>query len=230
MLNSSDIAQKALNGLPIEMRALAANNAYVLKLRDGDRIARSGKPLPGAVFLASGAVSINRSLNTGEDVLLCFVGQNYWLLGDLVVSDQSPLYDSYAVGSATIVVWPSPSFKEAHAMNAELRELVRISAIRAQERLLQRMEESLSLTLQQRLARRLLELAQLVGVPAIVRQGSIKLQAPVSHSLLASSLGVTRQRIHCMLREWSKLGWLESHYREVVLHQPLALRLEAAYA
>lgn len=230
MLHSSEIAQKALDALPIEMRAFAANNAYVLKLRDGESLSRAGKPLPGAVFLVQGAVSINRKLNSGDEVLLCFVGQNYWILGDLIVSNQAPLYDSYAVGPATLVVWPSASFKEAHAMNAELRELVRISAIRAQERMLKNMEDSLALTLPQRLARRLLELAQLVGVPSVTQQGSIKLQAPVSHSLLASSLGVTRQRIHSQLREWAELGWLESHYRDVVLHQPLALRLQAAYA
>jgi CRP/FNR family transcriptional regulator, cyclic AMP receptor protein len=230
MLDTSEISQKALRALPIEMRVPAANNAYVLKLRNGESLTRAGQPLPGAAFLVQGAVSINRSLNSGDEVVLCFVGQNYWLLGDLVVTDQLPLYDSYAVGPATVIVWPSAPFKEAHAMNAELRELVRISAIRAQERMLQRMEETLALTLPQRLARRLLELAQLVGVPVVSQQGSIKLQAPVSHSLLASSLGVTRQRIHGQLREWSELGWLESRYREVVLHQPLALRLEAAYA
>jgi CRP/FNR family transcriptional regulator, cyclic AMP receptor protein len=230
MLDTNEPAQKALNALPIEVRALASRHAYVLKLKNGERIARAGQPMPGAVFLSKGVLSINRKLNSGNEVVLCFVGQNYWISGDLVASNRLPVYDCHAVGQASAIIWPSASFKEAYTGSFDLRELVRTSAIRAQERMLKEMEDSLALTLPQRLARRLLELANLAGEPALAHRGSIKLQAPVSHSLLASSLGVTRQRIHSQLREWAQLGWLESHYRDVVLHQPQALRLTAAYA
>ncbi len=228
MLNSSDVSLAALNALPLEVRAIAAHSAYEVSLKNGEQIVHAGKPLPGAMLLAKGMVSINRFQTCGDEVVLCFARQNHWFLGDIVAAHQAPFFDGFAVGNATVMVWPHASFNEAYALNAELRNQVQSSAIFTQQRMLRELEVTRYLTLPQRLARRLLELAGLVGMP--INGTGIKLHAPVSHSLLAASLGVTRQRIHSQLREWAQLGWLESHYRDVVLHQPQALLLAAAYA
>jgi CRP-like cAMP-binding protein len=127
-----------------------------------------------------------------------------------------------------VIVWPRASFLEAYQSSGRLRDVVRDNAIGTQNLMLRELEQSLALTLPQRLARRLLELADLVGTPA--DNNAVKLSAPVSHALLAASLGVTRQRIHGQLREWAALGWVESHYRDVVLRSPDALRGAAALA
>lgn len=228
MLNSSEATSRALDALPIEARALAANSAYEVALKNGEFIVQAGQALPGIMLLTKGVISVNRELKSGEDVVLCFVRQYQWFLGELVVANHVPFYDCVAVGGANVIVWPRASVNEAYEMCADLRQLISNSSIFVQRRMARELEVERSHTLPQRLARRLLELAELSGTPS--NESGIKLQAPVSHSLLASSLGVTRQRIHSQLREWAELGWLDSHYRDVVLHQPQALRTAAAHA
>jgi CRP/FNR family transcriptional regulator, cyclic AMP receptor protein len=230
MLNPSQAVQSALNSLPIEVRALATRHVYEVSLKNSEKIVRAGKAVPGAMLLTQGVISVGRTSTSGESVVLCFARQNHWFLGDLVVGQQPAPFDCAAVGKATVLVWPSASLNEAFATSEALRKLVCDQTTYTQHRLLRVLEETLALTLPQRLARRLLELADLAGMPASTNENSIKLQAPVSHSLLAASLGVTRQRVHSQLREWSELGWLDSHYRDVVLHQPQALRAAAAFA
>jgi CRP/FNR family transcriptional regulator, cyclic AMP receptor protein len=228
MLNSSEATTRALNVLPLQARAFAANSAYEVTLKNGESIVQAGKTLPGIMLLTKGVISVNRELKSGEDIVLCFARQYQWFLGDLVVGNHMPSYNCVAVGRANVIVWPRASVHEAYELCADLRQMICNSSIFVQQRMARELEVERSLTLPQRLARRLLELAELSGTPS--NEIGIKLQAPVSHSLLASSLGVTRQRIHSQLREWSELGWLDSHYRDVVLHQPQALKTAAAYA
>ncbi len=222
MTHSSTRFAAAIEALPYEVRAHAARSLYAVPLKHGEKIVQVGVFLPGPMFLSHGAVTVSRVLPDGSEAVICFARPRIWVLGDQVVAGEKPVYDGFAVGRAEVIVWPRASFIEAHHASPALQELVRQSGLGTQQLILRELEQSLVLTLPQRLARRLLELAELVGKP--MEDGSIKLAAPVSHALLASSLGVTRQRIHGQLRDWAELGWLESRYRDVILHSLPELR------
>lgn len=226
MLIPTDSTRAALDALPVDIRPLAQRSAYVTQLRHEQRIVNAGVAPIGAMFVVKGAMAVSAKQANGQEVVMCFARPNIWQLGDLVAADRLPIYNSYAIGKAEVIVWPREDFMQAYQAHKPLRDYIRDCEVHIQQCIIRELEQSLALTLPQRLARRLLQLAELVGSP--VGDKAVKLAAPVSHSLLAASLGVTRQRIHSQLRDWSALGWLDSSYRDVTLHAPEALRTAAA--
>jgi CRP-like cAMP-binding protein len=227
MTELNDAIEFAIDTLPIPVRAMAAGRVLLKTYQHGDVIGRHGEHVAGMMYLISGAVSLNQKLADGSDTIVCFARQRRWLMGSDVVSRLPVPYDGCAVGDVQVLVWPAASFIPAYEDCAELRDFVRDRTLGSLRYVMGELEQTRSLTLQQKLARRLLELADMVGVK--IDDQSIKLKAPVSHALLAASLGVTRQRIHGQLREWSALGWVNSSYRDVVLRAPDALRQQAAF-
>lgn len=228
MTELNNAIDRALDSLPIEVRAMAAASAKLNTYSHGELIKRQGELCEGVMYLLSGAVSLNQRLNDDSETIVCFARQRRWLLGDMVAAKRPATYDGCAVGEVQVLVWPAASFMRAYQDCAELRDFVRDHTMASLNYVMSELEQSRSLTLQQMLARRLLQLADMVGVS--LENQSIKLKAPVSHALLAASLGVTRQRIHGQLREWAELGWVKSSYRDVVLHSPEQLRKAAAFA
>jgi CRP-like cAMP-binding protein len=229
MLTTADVAcRQALDCLPVEARALAQQDAYLMPVKHGQRIVQAGVMPAGAMFVVKGAMAVSSKPKVGIEVVMCFARPQIWQVGHLLAADVLPVYDSFAVGRAEIVVWPREAFVQAYQAHKSLRDYIRDCEVLIQACILKELQQSLALTLPQRLARRLLQLADLVGAP--VGDKAVKLTAPVSHALLASSLGVSRQRIHSQLRDWAALGWLDSSYRDVILHAPEQLRTAAAFA
>jgi CRP/FNR family transcriptional regulator, cyclic AMP receptor protein len=218
----------ALNSLPIDVREVAASTAILASYQHGEYVVRKGEPLPGLMYLHSGAVSLSQAQTDGGESIVCFARQRRWLSGDNVATRSTGCYDACAIGEVQMILWPAQAFIQAYERSEALREFSRETTLGSLSHVLHELEQTRSLTLPQKLARRLLELADMVGYP--MDNQAIKLLAPVSNALLASSLGVTRQRIHGQLRDWAALGWVNSSYREVVLHAPDALRQAAAFA
>lgn len=219
--------EQAIEALPEDVRQLAARSIKLVSLRHGDKVVRTDVKVDGPMFLLKGVITVSRPCPEGSQVVMCFARQQIWQLGELVASDDKSSFNCAALGDATLALWPREAYLLAYREYPSLREYMRDNNIGIMHRIMRELEVSLTHTLPQRLARRLLQLADLSG-EAQANQ-SIKLGAPVSHSFLAASLGVTRQRIHSQLRDWAALGWLESSYRDVVLLAPQALR-EASYA
>jgi CRP-like cAMP-binding protein len=77
-----------------------------------------------------------------------------------------------------------------------------------------------SLTLQERLARTLLELQRLAPRPSEVGQQGLRINFNLTQDDMASLMGATRQRINQILRQWQAEGLVETRYRQITLLQP----------
>jgi CRP-like cAMP-binding protein len=76
-------------------------------------------------------------------------------------------------------------------------------------------DDFLTLTPEQRLAKKLLTLASYDGEA---------LSATINQQELAAWIGISRQSINKILRKWQKAGWLDISYRQLNVLSPSAMR------
>jgi CRP-like cAMP-binding protein len=78
-----------------------------------------------------------------------------------------------------------------------------------------------SMDVPQRLARKLMELAQSYG---LVEDTGVRINMPLTQSDLASLIGATRESINKSLRDFRLREWIHVHQGQIIILDPEALR------
>lgn len=184
-------------------------SVYVKNLRKGQFLHRRADEAIGYYGVVSGRLRISAENRDGKALTLTFMQAGEWFGEISLVDGVARTHDCEALEACEILVIPKHSF-ETHLLN-DVRSLRHIT-----EHICQRLRGVLNLveqmsiqSLHERLARRLLDLAQ--------QQGN---QLNINQQELAHMMGVSRQSISKIVLAWSQACWITLDYNQLVLQQP----------
>jgi len=201
-------------------RALLAE-ARPLTLGAGEALFRRGDACDGLYAVLDGAVRIGAVDAAGRDLLLQVLSAPHWF-GEIAVIDGGlRTHDVNARGDCRLLRVPMAAL---HTLLAEdplwWRHLGRLLAEKSRA-LLAGLEQIAALPAPQRIAQRLLALADGHGMLA---PGVVQRRLALNQEQLGAMLALTRQTVSETLRDFEARGWVRRGYGQIELLDPDALR------
>jgi CRP/FNR family transcriptional regulator, cyclic AMP receptor protein len=200
--------------LPDVVRSAVIACARPRFLKVGDTLFEHGEDGDGLFVVLEGTMRLSSVTSDGHETVLDFYGPGFWF-GEVSPLAGEPRAFSAQAHDDTWVVHISSvhleALLESHAPFS--RALLRLEAQRLLV-LLGAIETYSALSMEQRLAARLLMLAERFGVAG---ERGLELTLDLSHETLARLTGSTRQRVNTILNAWQRAGMMEHHYGRVVL-------------
>lgn len=206
-------------GVEPEQVAALARQARVLEARRGEVLARRGEHLPGMFVVGYGLAKLTMRGRDCERVLrLVSAGQTFGEATTLL--GQPARYDALALVDTKVVMIPAVSLV---ALIDAQPHFGRAFACLLAERKLELLDEVEAATLQ-RSAQRLA--GYLVSLDA---DAARRVQLPVSKTLVAARLGVKKETLSRLLRQFVRDGVIEVSRRDIeILDGPALERLASA--
>lgn len=212
-----------LASLPDAVVAEAAACAAIRTFEDGALVHGRGDTCDGFYTIAKGAVRFSRTTANGHATTLALLEAPSWF-GEISIFDGLPrTHDGHATGCTTLLYHAQADFKRLLMRHPAIWEhFARMLALRLRATF-DLVEEAAVSPLNQRLARRLLELAQLE--PSALTAPTIRpgREVPLTQEELGHLLGKSRQSIAKLLRLWEQDGLIQTRYGRVFIEQPAAL-------
>lgn len=213
-----------LADLPDEIVMQAAADASVRTFEDGAPIYARGDNCDGCYTIAHGLVRFTRATADGHTTTIAVFEASNWF-GELSIFDGMPrAHDAYALGAVTLLFHAKTDFMRLLSRYPVIYErFTKMLSLRLRATF-NLVEEAAVATLPQRLARRLLELAQIE--PSAMNGVTIPhgRKVPLTQEELGHLLGKSRQSIAKQLRLWEQEGLVKTDYGRVFLEQPNALK------
>jgi CRP-like cAMP-binding protein len=227
--DKSDIDKAALlreswlANLPDDVIAEAAACGSLRRYEDGELVHARGDAPDGFYTIASGSVRFSRATADGHTTTLSVMERPNWF-GEISMFDGLPrTHDGHAAGPAVLLFHARTDFQRLLMRHPAIYErFTRMLALRLRATF-DLVEEAAVAPLALRLARRLLELAQLqpsLMSGATFPQGR---EVPLTQEELGHLLGKSRQSIAKQLRLWEADGLVQTKYGRVFIEQPAAL-------
>jgi len=214
------------SALPADFAAALFANARPVRLAAGRALFAAGDPGNGCYRVDQGLLKVSTLSGSGGERILAIIGPGT-IVGELALLDEGPRSASVAAvkdSELSFVTFAQfRSFAEAHP--AVYQHLVRILAQR-----LRNANAALAagsfLTLQGRVARALLDLAQAFGQD--VGNGRVLVRQKITQSDLAAMAGIARENVSRILNEWKRRTVVTRLAGYYCLENPQILEREAA--
>jgi CRP-like cAMP-binding protein len=189
-----------------ESLAVIARTLRARRFRRGEVLFHEGDPGDALLVVVSGAVKVVVPSEDGGEAILATLRRGDFL-GELAVLDGAPRSASAVALEATeALALPRDQFLGLVASEPAIRDALLASLSHELRRLTTHVAELHFLDLTGRLAARLTRLAQDSG--EVLADGSIRLDAPLTQTDLASMIGATRQSVNKLLGEFEADGLL----------------------
>lgn len=217
----------SVGALDPELDALLRQHARRQRLAKKELLFARGSA-PDAMFcIERGLVRLCVTSASGREAVLGLVTPGHWFGEASVFSGQARAHDAFAVVQSDLLVLPA---KTLHRLVDErpdfLLQFLRMMGLRYKSTL-DRMDGSVLDPLPVRLARKLLDAHTLENPNA--RPG-VRVVLDVSQEGLGHMLGVSRQSVNKVLKQWEGLGVLQVSYRSILLLDLKALKRLALHA
>jgi CRP/FNR family cyclic AMP-dependent transcriptional regulator len=217
-----------LGDLPDEIVTEAAACASLRRFEDGALIHARGNACDGFYTIARGLVRFTRATAEGQTTTIAVFEASNWF-GELSIFDGMPrTHDGHAVGPTVVLFHAKTDFKRLLARHPIIYErFARMLSLRLRATF-DLVEEAAVAPLLQRLARRLLELAQIE--PFAMNSSTIPRgrKVPLTQEEFGHLPGKSRQSIAKQLRLWEQAGHVQTNYGRVFIAHPDAL-MKIAY-
>jgi CRP/FNR family transcriptional regulator, cyclic AMP receptor protein len=207
-----------LQGLSRDLLARVVERSTVRTYAKGEILFAAGDEEVGLYGIEQGSVLLSVD---GPDVsrrILTVQPPGSWI-GLISAIDRKPkMHDAYASEPSLIRRLPAKAFDEISGTDAGyMRQFAVLLA--SQTRLsIEGMLDASSMAPSARLAKRLLNFAELFGAD----DGTVAID--ISQDDLAALLGTSRQTINRTLRDWEDRGWIALRYRRLRIVEPAKLR------
>jgi CRP-like cAMP-binding protein len=169
-----------------------------------------------------GKVRVSGVSREGRETVLDFYGRGAWIGEVSPLAGRVRRHDAHAAGDALVAQLSLGDLEDLLDRHPPFgRALLRLEA----ERLLivlDALEVYSALTMEQRLAARLLMLARDHG---LTTARGVEVALDLSHETLAQLVGSSRQRVNHLLNRWKRAGMIDHHYGRIVVLD--AARLES---
>lgn len=189
----------------------AVRRARVLDLRPGDALVRRGEPLPGLCAVASGSLKLSMSAPARNERVLRLVaaGESF---GESAALREAPSpFDAVAVVPAQVLCIP---LEAIDALVREDRRFARNLIDRLAEqgvRLAAGMQAEMLQRAPQRLA------AYLCSLPGEREAVGLRIRLPVSKTLVAALLGVKKETLSRLLRDFADRHLIAVARRDITI-------------
>jgi CRP-like cAMP-binding protein len=212
-----------LAGLPDEIVHEAAACGTLRAVEDGTLLHARGAACDGFYTIAKGAVRFTRTTADGHATTIAVLEPPNWF-GELSIFDGLPrTHDGHASGPTVVLFHAKSDFKRLLMRHPVIYErFARMLSLRLRATF-DLVEEAAVAPLSQRLARRLLELAQLKPSAMNAATTPRGREVPLTQEELGHLLGKSRQSIAKLLRAWENDGLVKTKYGRVSIRQPEAL-------
>ncbi len=188
----------------------------------GDIIFHEGDPGNVLYLIQNGQVRIFvNGLDSSETSVILF-GRPGDMFGELAVIDGLPRSaTAVALTPVTLYLISRDDFRRHMRRSPQLAlNFMRELSLRVRYNT-QQMDSLATQALSQRLARKLLQLAQDYGIAS---KTGVLLNIPLTQSDLASLVNASRESINKQLREFRRLGWVTTENGRILIQDPDALR------
>lgn len=208
--------------LPVGLRDALLAMAQLRRLAPGQRLFRRGDPPCGLYAVLEGAMRVGSIGESGKEALLVLVEPPHWF-GEISLFDGQPrTHDAFAEGQVTLLHLPQVPLLAL--LEQEPRYWREIALLMSQKLRLAfiALEEMSLLPAPQRLARRLLMIAEGYGALSGHRRVLHLAQEP-----LAMMLAISRQTTNQILKELEAQGAVRLTYGEIEILDPDLLKRAA---
>jgi CRP/FNR family transcriptional regulator len=166
-------------------------------------------------LVVAGKVGISHIAGDGSQVLLEIVRPNE-LFGELACLDAPPLSEkATAIEEAKLMTWGISDMEDLVVQRPRLAlALLQVLAQRNVE-LTRRIESFAIDTIERRLARSLIHLAERLGTPE--EDGAVKMM-PLTHEMLSHYIGTAREVVTLHMNRFRKQGYVDYSRRGMLLH------------
>ena len=189
-------------GEPERSRVLAA--CRVRRYTKGELLVREGEPADGLHIVESGHLAVRRTLESGDNVMLDVVGHGV-VLGELalVLPERTRSATVAALDDVTTRMLSVPAFDALRREHPGVTDAVCVLLAERVERLTAQLSEALHVAVDERVARRIVRVAELYGG---VRRGTA---VPLTQQDLADLAGATRPTVNQSLQKLAASGAVE---------------------
>ena len=189
----------------------AARNARVLELRPGEALVRRGEPLPGLCAVTSGSLKLSISAPGRHERVLRLVPCGETFGESATLRGVPSPFDALAVERCQVLCIP---LEAVETLMEEDRRFSRNLIDRLAEqgvRLASGMQAEILQRAPQRLAAYLCSLAPQEGAP------DARIRLPVSKTLVAALLGVKKETLSRLLRDFAERRLISVARREITI-------------
>jgi CRP-like cAMP-binding protein len=211
-LSASLAAQlEVFRGVSDRRISAVARGARVLELRPGEALVRRGEPLPGLCAVASGSLKLSMSAPGRNERVLRLVpaGETF---GESATLRAAPSpFDALAVAPSRVLCIPLETIE---TLMEEDRRFARNLIDRLAEqgvRLARGMQAEILQRAPQRLA------AYLCSLAPADEGADARIRLPVSKTLVAALLGVKKETLSRLLRDFAERGLIAVARREITI-------------
>lgn len=203
-----------LSQFPETLRRRVISELIMKSYPPGSAIHLKGDRPDGYYCVVGGHVDIGSIAATGEEIRLTRIHPQQWF-GEISVLDGLPrTSDAIAVSSVEVARLPMRAIRELSASTPEFREAMLQNLCRRFRQAFEGIDDLLTLTPRQRLAKWLIDNSAPEGGGAFVN---------ASQDVLSAMVGVSRQSISAYLREWVDAGLVRAGYGQVTVFDLTAL-------
>lgn len=184
--------------------------AQTITLPAGTSVFRPGDPCDKFLFVQSGSVRVDLGSLSGKTVLLYRIGPNQScvMTTSCLMAGRDYAAEATTETQTTARMLSTAQFQQELSNSPEFRTFVFDSMTQRLGEMMAKVEQVAFAPIDQRLARRLLELPEDDGVIAI------------THEQLAADLGSSREVISRKLARWAELALIEKGHRSIVVLAP----------
>jgi CRP/FNR family transcriptional regulator, dissimilatory nitrate respiration regulator len=208
---------EGLWGLSHAHAAALAPHCKLLSPRRGEVIARRGMPLPGVLALNTGCVKLSLRSAEGDERVLRIVAAGDAFGEPTAMLGKPCLYDAIALTDAKVVTIPVPSIFSLVARDRRFARFIVLALAARSYAVLAEFEAATTQRGAQRLAGYLESLQK--------RNGSRgpTVQLPVSKTVVAALLGMKKETLSRLLRQFTSDGLIGMARREISILDPQRL-------
>jgi CRP/FNR family transcriptional regulator, dissimilatory nitrate respiration regulator len=218
---AAKLAERLVVNLPLfrtvarEHLAALLEDVTLHRLKRGVAILRRGEQPENLFGVAQGQLKLTLRGDNGEEKLLRIVAPGETFGEALVFSPRPSPVDAVALTDALVVAFPAKRIHKLAESDPGFARAALASLSERMHQLVEEIEAGTLLTARQRIASYLVALAK----------GASRARLPVTKTLVASQLGVTKETFSRLLREFADRGLILVEKRDIVLHD--RARLEA---
>lgn len=204
-----------------EVEAIVAASVQ-RRVARGTTIFERGDEGHSMMAVMAGRVRISSSSETGREVMYRLIGPGE-IFGEIALLDGKPrTAHATADEDTTLMVVERRVFRPLLMRHPDMMERLLIVVCERLRRTTIALEELALCDLPERLARVLCRLGQEYG--RVAPGGGVHIEQRLSHSDLASLVSSSRESVTKQIGAWQRSGLLTKTGRDIVLHDPAALR------
>ncbi len=215
-----NLTPASVGTLSAELDALLRQRARRQRLAKKELLFFRGST-PDALFCVEvGIVRLCVTGSSGREAVLGLVTPGHWFGETSIFTGEARSHDAIAVVESELLAVPATALHELVDRRPDyLLQFLRLMGLRYRSTL-ERMDGAILQLLPARLARKLLEAYR---VESLLPGAAPKVVLHLSQEDLGHMLGVSRQSINKVLKQWEEQGVIEVSYRSLMLLEPQML-------